>query len=463
MYDTIIIGAGMSGLAAGIRLAYYDRRVCILERHYTIGGLNSFYRLNGRNHDVGLHAVTNYSPRGAHRGPLARMLRQLRFRFDDFDLAPQIGSAIKFPGVQLEFGNGVELLESQIAEKFPDQQEPFRRLLERLLGYDDLDHDAYLDSARGVLAETLTDPLLAEMLLAPCMWYGNAREHDMDFGAFCMLFRSIFLEGLARPWAGVRLILRNLVRRYRALGGELRLRSGVQRIKVDGGRAVGVVLDDGREIEARTILSSAGAPETMRMCDDAHQLPRPPQSGQLSFVETVSVFDRPPKELGYDRTMVFYNDSPVFHWHRPTDELCDVRSAVMCSPNNFHYDPARGEMPDLLLRVTTLADHGRWMSLSDDEYRLEKLRWYDRIHESATRFVPDYRNHVIDTDMFTPRTIRRFTWRDNGAIYGSPDKQLRGKTHLENLYLCGTDNGFVGIMGAILSGIAVTNKYLLRD
>ena len=33
MYDTIIIGAGMSGLAAGIRLAYYEKRVCILERH----------------------------------------------------------------------------------------------------------------------------------------------------------------------------------------------------------------------------------------------------------------------------------------------------------------------------------------------------------------------------------------------------------------------------------------------
>ena len=44
-YDTIIIGAGMSGLAAGIRLAYFDQKVCILERHYTIGGLNSFYLL----------------------------------------------------------------------------------------------------------------------------------------------------------------------------------------------------------------------------------------------------------------------------------------------------------------------------------------------------------------------------------------------------------------------------------
>ena len=29
MYDTIIIGAGMSGLAAGIRLAHFGQRVCI--------------------------------------------------------------------------------------------------------------------------------------------------------------------------------------------------------------------------------------------------------------------------------------------------------------------------------------------------------------------------------------------------------------------------------------------------
>ena len=42
-YDAAIIGAGMSGLAAGIRLAYYQKSVCILERHTTIGGLNSFY------------------------------------------------------------------------------------------------------------------------------------------------------------------------------------------------------------------------------------------------------------------------------------------------------------------------------------------------------------------------------------------------------------------------------------
>ena len=89
MYDSIIIGAGMSGLAAGIRAAYYDQKVCVLERHYTIGGLNSFYRLRGRNYDVGLHAVTNFTPPGAKRGPFARLLRQLRMKWDDFGLSPQ--------------------------------------------------------------------------------------------------------------------------------------------------------------------------------------------------------------------------------------------------------------------------------------------------------------------------------------------------------------------------------------
>ena len=41
-YDVAIIGAGMSGLAAGIRLAHFGKRVCIFERHKAVGGLNSF-------------------------------------------------------------------------------------------------------------------------------------------------------------------------------------------------------------------------------------------------------------------------------------------------------------------------------------------------------------------------------------------------------------------------------------
>jgi len=252
------------------------------------------------------------------------------------------------------------------------------------------------------------------------------------------------------------------VRRFRELGGELRLRSGVQRIKVEDGRAVGVILDDGTELLAKRILSSAGIVETMRLCSDPTTTERPQRAGQLSFIETVSVLDQQPEALGHDRTIVFYNDSDRFHWRKPSDELCDLRTGVICSPNNFLYDSEEEQLADGVIRITAIANHERWAALSDEAYALEKLRWYDRTAAAAVRFMPDFRGRVIDTDMFTPKTIHRFTWHDNGAVYGAPDKQLDGATPFQNLFICGTDQGFVGIIGAIVSGITMANRHCLN-
>lgn len=75
--------------------------------------------------------------------------------------------------------------------------------------------------------------------------------------------------------------------------------------------------------------------------------------------------------------------------------------------------------------------------------------------------MPDFRGRMIDTDLFTP-TIRRSTWHENGAIYGAPEKKLDGTTRLKNLFLCGTDQGYVGIIGSIINGISMANMHCLR-
>lgn len=459
-YDTLIIGAGMSGLAAGIRLAYYDQNVAIVERHKTIGGLNSFYRMNGRDYDVGLHAVTNFTPKGTKKGPLARLLRQLRFQWDDFSLSPQEQSRIAFPGVDLQFSNDVALLEAEIARSFPHQVDAFARLRSQVIDYDDLDQSAFELSTRQILGEIFSDPLLVDMLLCPLMWYGNAREHDMDWGQFCIMFRSIFLEGFARPYKGVRLILKHLVKRFRSLGGNLLLRHGVSRIVTDNGRAIGVVLDDGRELEAKRILSSTGWVETQRLIHGTDKADRN-QAGRMSFIETITALNCQPKEIGLDDTIVFYNDSDTFHWKTPDSELCDLRTGVICSPNNYAYEDGE-QLPEGIVRITTIADYDRWKQLDEEDYQNQKHRWYDLSTDSAVRFVPEFRHHAVATDMFTPTTIERFTWHDNGAVYGAPVKRLDGKTDLDNVFLCGTDQGFVGIVGAIMSGISMANMHCLR-
>ncbi len=457
MYDTIIIGAGMSGLAAGIRLAHFGRRVCILERHTAVGGLNSFYRINGRNYDVGLHAVTNYVPKGTRRSPLARLLRQLRLTWDEFALAPQLGSAIVFPDAALHFNNDFDLFRSEVRRRFPGQRDNLERLLNELIEYEQLGQPGSDRSAREAVSRVITDPLLVEMIFCPMLFYGGPRQRDMDFGQFSVLFRSIFLEGLARPFAGIRLILNKLVRKYEELGGELKLRSGVARFGMKDGRIRSVILDNGDELNARHVLSSAGWRETMRLCDEPSVLRKYPP-GEVSFVESISILDVPPRKLGYDRTIVFFNDSSIFHYGKPAD-LTDLRSGVVTSPNNYVYDRP---LQEGILRITALANYDRWADLDEPDYRREKVRWYGRMAASAVRFVPDFRNSVIDTDMFTPTTIRRFTGHENGAIYGAPVKRYDGTTHLENLFVCGTDQGLVGIVGSIISGITIANRYLLK-
>jgi phytoene dehydrogenase-like protein len=325
------------------------------------------------------------------------------------------------------------------------------------LDYDQLGMEADSRSARAVVAGYVDDPLLVEMLFCPLLFYGSARENDMDFSQFSVMFRAIYLEGFARPLKGVRLILKTLVRKYKALGGELRLRSGVSRLVSRNGSVDKVVLDDGTELAARRVLSSAGWRETMRLCDGPNGEADHP-AGQISCLETVSVLDTQPRHFGHDRTIVFFNDSDEFRYEKP-EGLVDVRSGVICSPNNFAYEDPPGEG---VVRITALANYGRWAALDEDAYRVAKLAWYDRVAASAVRFMPDFRSRVIDTDVFTPTTIRRFTGHDNGAVYGAPQKHYDGRTPLENLYLCGTDQGMVGVIGSILSGIMIANRYLLK-
>lgn len=458
IYDAVVVGAGMSGLAAGIRMAQFDRNVCILEKHSTIGGLNSFYRRNGRNFDVGLHALTNYAPKGTKAGPLARIVRHLRMSWDEFGLTQQNGSSIAFPGVSLNFTNDFGVLEAEIAEKFPSQIDGFRRMVDGLVGYDQLGLGTAGGSAREYVSSHISDPALVDMIFCPLLYYGGAREQDMEFGQFCVMFRSIFLEGFARPFDGVRHILLKLLKKFRNLGGELRLRCGVEKIVSDGDSVDRIILDNGEEIRAKRYLSSAGWPETMKLCglpDAAAQLP----AGKLGFVETISVLDAPPKKFGHDKTIVFFNDSERFDYRNP-NELVDLRSGVVCSPNNFAYaEPLEENM----IRITALANYDLWRKLSPEEYRRQKLLWYERTLESAARFIPDFRRHVVDVDMFTPLTIQRYTGRERGAIYGAADKKYDGLTPFKNLFVCGADQGMVGVIGALVSGVAIANKYALAD
>jgi len=474
-YDVAIIGAGMSGLAAGIRLAHFGRRVCIFERHNAAGGLNSFYSIGGRKFDVGLHAMTNFVRPGVKGTPLTKLLRQLRIDRDELALCEQKQSRIAFGPrgeTSLRFTNDFAVLAGEVAAKFPAQAEGFRRLVETVTTFDDVSLDAKPVSAREMVRRHISDPLLEDMLFCPVMYYGSASERDMEFGQFVIMFKALFLEGFARPYEGVRRVIRVLLEKYRSVGGERRMKCGVREILVRAGRAVALRLDDGSEVTAEHVISSIGAPETARLVGPELPVDRPgppavdANVGGHSFVETIAIFNQQPAALGWgDDTIVFFNDSERFDYACPRNAV-DPRSGVICIPNNFDFGPER-VLPEGVFRVTCLANPAPWFAADQATYAAEKRRWFASIQQSARRFLPgvdatQLAAVMVTSDMFTPRTIAKFTGHLNGAIYGAPRKIRDGRTAVANVYLCGTDQGFLGIVGAMLSGISMANYHILQ-
>ncbi|MFM7208671.1 MAG: FAD-dependent oxidoreductase, partial [Verrucomicrobiota bacterium] len=187
-YDAAIIGAGMSGLAAAVRLSMYGRKVLVLERHNAPGGLNSFYARGRRKYDVGLHALTNWVPDGVKGAPLVKLMRQLRIRREELDLCPQLGSRVTMGGVSLRIDNEFARLTEDVAAAFPGDVDGFRRLDAWIAALDEASLQAHGGSTRELLARHVSSPLLRDLLLIPTCYYGSALEDDIEVSQFAIMW-----------------------------------------------------------------------------------------------------------------------------------------------------------------------------------------------------------------------------------------------------------------------------------
>jgi phytoene dehydrogenase-like protein len=462
IYDQVIIGGGLSGLAAGIRLARFGYKVVILEKHSIPGGLNSYYYRQGRLLETGLHAMTNFAPPALKAAPLNRLFRQLKLSRKKFVTHQQLRSTIYFSDkLSLSFSNDLNLLFAEVDRVFPESSERFKALVELIKNHDPFVSRPWT-SAKGKLHELLANEQLMNMLLWPLMMYGNCNEHDMDFDQFVIMFHAVFLEGFFRPDGTIKDFLDLLLEHYRALGGEIRFRAPVARFETSSDMISSVILESGEEIGTKQVISTAGYPATLKFMgqNDSTSAAADKYTGRMSFVEIINVLPVScRKELRCDETIIFYNLDEHFDYRRP-DEAININCGVICFPENFHDLPLADEFQ---LRVTHPANYDVWNSFGPDEYLEQKKIWAARSAERVREIIGNYQENILYQDVFTPITIEKFTGKANGAIYGSPIKLRDGVTPLANLFVAGTDQGYLGIVGAMLSGVTMVNKHIFKD
>jgi phytoene dehydrogenase-like protein len=453
----LIIGGGLSGLAAAVRISRFGQRVLLVEQHTRPGGLNSWFFRNKTLFETGLHAITNFAEPGNKHAPLNRLLRQLKVKRSEIEFCPQLGSKILFENcATLHFSNDFNLFETEVSEKFPGAVDNVRNLLTFLQQFDAF-APAPFRSARAFLDEIFAEPLLTEMLLCPLMYYGSSNENDMDLAQFAIMFRAIFLEGMFRPKGSIKDFIDLLLRHIEENGGEIRTGCGVRNIVQHKGYAT-ALLENGEEIECDYILSTIGSQETEALLQRNHDPTE--NTPRLSFVE--NIFQLPYEELpagAEDTAIIFFNRGEKFHYQRPQSSI-DPRSGVICFPSGFK-GVARRELVEI--RTTHLAATEKWerLAMVPEAYQQEKKRCSELSCSTAESLIGDFAHAVTFRDMFTPLTIKRYTGKIDGAIYGHPNKIKDGNIGLSNIFLAGTDQGFLGIVGSMLSGVSIVNQHIL--
>jgi phytoene dehydrogenase-like protein len=464
-HSLVIIGGGMSGIAAAIRSARFGLPTLVLEQHSRPGGLNSYYYRQGRLFETGLHAMTNYARPDQKHAPLNVLLRQLKLSRKKFTAYPQFGSEIIFPEKRLRFSNDFSELQENVTQVFPQSAVGFNRLAQFVTSYDPFKKRPW-QSTRERLAEFIADQELIEMILCPLMFYGNSEESDMDFAQFVIMFQAIFLEGFFRPFGTIKDFLAGLLDHYTSFGGEIRYQCQVDSLCLSGKKVVAVKTDKGEEIPCSHVVSTIGLPGTHKLMG-VNGKDHENYAGRLSFIESIHLVPRSAMTaIKNDSTSIFFSTNKQFQYRRPAQAV-DTSSGVINFPANFH-----GVRPDdyCQIRVTNMANYDLWQK-ADDHHPgvLERSAAYNDLKSSfqkqalveVQKIIGSFDQAIEFEDTFTPLTIERYTSKASGAVYGSPVKIKDGRTEYANLFIAGTDQGFLGIVGAMLSGVTMVNKHLL--
>ena len=277
----VVIGSGLGGLAAAVRLGARGYRVTILERLDAPGGRAYVHRQDGFTFDAGPTIVT---------APfLLEELWQLcgKRLADDVDLRPiSPFYRIRFDdGEVFDYSGDPAAMRAEVARLSPSDVAGYERFMASRedifrIGFEELGHVPFTslgDMARvapdlirhagyrsvyGLVAKYIKDPRLRVVFsFHPLLVGGN------PFSTTSVYTLITFLErrwGVHFAMGGTGRIVDGLAKLIRCQGGTLRFNAEVAAITLAKRRVTGVRLASGEEIAADIVVSNADAAWTYR-------------------------------------------------------------------------------------------------------------------------------------------------------------------------------------------------------
>jgi all-trans-retinol 13,14-reductase len=510
-YDAIVVGSGIGGLTAAALLSRYGhKRVLVLERHYRAGGYTHSFSRKGYDWDVGVHYIGQLG----QRSTLRAMFDRLSDGAIQWAKLPEVYDRIVVGDRSYDLVSGKDRFVQSLSAAFPGKADVIAR-------YVDLVRQTAKESSTFFLSRALPAPLgfLASRL--SLMGQGHFRDvaarttldvlKDLtddtellavltgqygDYGlppaqsSFAMhaTLVSHYLGGAWYPVGGAERIAQGIAPGIEAAGGHIATSAEVKSIDVEGGRAVGVTLDDGTVLRAPLVISDAGVTNTFGRLLPKSSAPAawtqplssvPPSS---SWYALYLGFQHTDAELGLDGTNLWiypdaHHDENVARFQGdPTAPFPMVYASFPSAkdPDFPRRHPGRATVD--LITMARWEWTEKWQATSwqkrGADYDAHKVEVTERLLEVLYQQRPQLRGKVDHAELSTPLSAAHFGGFGRGELYGidhSPARYtlpLRPKTPIPGLFLTGVDVAVCGVggglMGGVLSASAILGPLALR-
>jgi phytoene dehydrogenase-like protein len=473
-YDVVVIGAGVGGLICAGLLARAGLTVLLVEQHYMVGGYCSTFRRGAFTFD----AATHFYPllgnpmtiTGAVLGKLGSRTRWVKMDPVDHFHFPD-GSSFS---VSADFDEYMDELKATFPHEAPALDRFFLKVRDAYLYgllyyFRGREHERFGPlrdlTVHDVLEREFKDRKLRLLLAADCAHWGS-RPSRTSFVFDSMLRLSYFL-GNYYPEGGSQGFADDLARIVEEGGGDILMRSMVERIVVDGnGVAVGVDIATGLgakrhtvRVHAGTVVSNADLKLTFERMLGAEVV------GEQALADLNKLRPSSPCFLVHlglkDVPLSVLEPASGYHW-RSWDSDDVVYDAFKIFVPTM-YEPRlapRGSQIVILQRIMHI-DYDRVADWGAHKQRVE-----DDLVARLEVEIPEVRSRIVSRQSASALTSWRFTLNSYGSMLGwemSPQQLGPQRPGIEgpvrNLYLCGhwTRPGG-GITPVIVSAVDVAQR-----
>jgi all-trans-retinol 13,14-reductase len=310
---------------------------------------------------------------------------------------------------------------------------------------------------------------------------------DESSFALHALTHTHFWNGGYYPRGGSMTYAQHILANVWDAGGEVITKARVKELWLENGKAIGVVMEDGKKIQAKKIVSAAGAKTTVnaflppslkeaKWAESIRQIPDSPSyiCLNLAFKGDIAAAGATASNLWLFDT--WRRDQKVWDLTDPSAEA----HILYCSFPSLK-DPDHPQGPDAKHtgECVTFVDWNAFRKWSntvhkqrEPDYLALKKEIEDRLIRQLRKRIPEIMEHLAFAELSTPLTAQFFTEAHQGAIYGleaSPlrfkNSNLRTRTPIPNFYMTGVDIAAIGVTSAMASGLltaATLDKRIYR-